>query len=58
VGAALDFRARRTDASMRQIFSTSEGTVKAHMKSILPWLSARDLTKGVTIAVKRGIIDV
>jgi DNA-binding NarL/FixJ family response regulator len=36
----------------------SEGTVKAHMKSILPKLSARDRTHAVMIAVKRGIIDV
>ena len=36
----------------------SEGTVKAHMKNILPKLSARDRTHAVMIAVKRGIIDV
>jgi DNA-binding NarL/FixJ family response regulator len=36
----------------------SEGTVKAHMKSIMPKLSARDRTHAVMIAVKRGIIDV
>ena len=36
----------------------SEGTVKAHMKSILPKLGARDRTHAVMIAVKRGIIDV
>jgi DNA-binding NarL/FixJ family response regulator len=35
----------------------SEGTVKAHMKSILPKLSAQDRTHAVMIAVKRGIID-
>jgi len=35
----------------------SEGTVKAHMKSILPKLSARDRTHAVMIAVKRGILD-
>ncbi len=38
--------------------SISEGTVKAHMKSILPKLAARDRTHAVMIAVKRGIIDV
>ena len=38
--------------------SISEGTVKAHMKSILPKLTARDRTHAVMIAVKRGIIDV
>jgi DNA-binding NarL/FixJ family response regulator len=36
----------------------SEGTVKAHMKSILPKLGARDRTHAVMIAVKRGIIEV
>jgi DNA-binding NarL/FixJ family response regulator len=38
--------------------SVSEGTVKAHMKSILPKLGARDRTHAVMIAVKRGILDV
>jgi DNA-binding NarL/FixJ family response regulator len=36
----------------------SEGTVKAHMKSILPKLGARDRTHAVMIAVRRGILDV
>jgi DNA-binding NarL/FixJ family response regulator len=36
----------------------TEGTVKAHMKSILPKLGARDRTHAVMIAVKRGILDV
>jgi DNA-binding NarL/FixJ family response regulator len=35
----------------------SEGTVKAHMKSILPKLKASDRTHAVTIALKRGILD-
>lgn len=35
----------------------TEGTVKAHMKSILAKLSARDRTHAVAIAVKRGIVD-
>jgi DNA-binding NarL/FixJ family response regulator len=38
--------------------SISEGTVKAHMKSILPKLGATDRTHAVMIAVKRGILDV
>ena len=38
--------------------SISEETVKAHMKSILGKLSANDRTHAVTIALKRGIIDV
>jgi len=36
----------------------TEGTVKAHLKSILPKLGARDRTHAVMIAVKRGILEV
>lgn len=36
----------------------SEGTVKTHMKSILPKLDASDRTHAVTIAIKRGILDI
>jgi DNA-binding NarL/FixJ family response regulator len=36
----------------------SEETVKAHMKSILAKLGAKDRTHAVTIALKRGIIEV
>jgi DNA-binding NarL/FixJ family response regulator len=36
----------------------SEETVKAHMKSILAKLGAKDRTHAVTIALKRGIIDI
>ena len=35
----------------------SEGTVKTHMKSILPKLNANDRTQAVIIALKRGILD-
>jgi len=35
----------------------SEGTVKTHMKSILPKLNANDRTHAVTIALRRGILD-
>ena len=35
----------------------SEGTVKGHMKSILPKLDASDRTHAVMIALKRGILD-
>jgi DNA-binding NarL/FixJ family response regulator len=34
-----------------------EGTVKTHMKSILPKLDATDRTHAVMIALKRGILD-
>jgi DNA-binding NarL/FixJ family response regulator len=36
----------------------SEETVKVHMKNILSKLDANDRTHAVTIAVKRGIIDI
>jgi DNA-binding NarL/FixJ family response regulator len=36
----------------------AEGTVKTHMKSILPKLDASDRTHAVTIALKRGILDI
>lgn len=36
----------------------SEDTVKAHMKSILAKLGANDRTHAVTIALRRGIMDV
>jgi DNA-binding NarL/FixJ family response regulator len=36
----------------------SEDTIKAHMKNIMSKLSANDRTHAVTIAIKRGIIDV
>jgi DNA-binding NarL/FixJ family response regulator len=35
----------------------AEGTVKTHMKSILPKLAASDRTHAVMIALKRGILD-
>jgi len=37
--------------------SITEDTVKAHVKSILSKLAANDRTHAVTIALKRGIIE-
>ena len=37
--------------------SVTEDTVKAHVKSILSKLGANDPTHAVTIAVRRGIIE-
>ena len=37
--------------------SLSEETVKAHMKNILSKLDANDRTHAVTIALRRGIIE-
>jgi DNA-binding NarL/FixJ family response regulator len=36
----------------------SEDTVKAHVKSILSKLAANDRTHAVTIAMRRGFLDV
>jgi DNA-binding NarL/FixJ family response regulator len=41
-----------------QRLHVSEETIKAHMKSILSKLGANDRTHAVTIAVKRGIIEI
>jgi DNA-binding NarL/FixJ family response regulator len=38
--------------------SISEDTVKAHMKSILSKLGANDRTHAVTIAMRRGFLDI
>ena len=38
--------------------SVSEETVKAHMKNILSKLGASDRTHAVTIALRRGIIEI
>jgi DNA-binding NarL/FixJ family response regulator len=38
--------------------AVSEETVKAHMRSILSKLGANDRTHAVTIALKRGIIEI
>lgn len=40
------------------LLSISEVTVKAHLRSIFAKLDARDRTQAVTVAFKRGIIDV
>ena len=41
-----------------QHLKVSEETIKAHMKNILSKLSANDRTHAVTIALKRGIIEI
>lgn len=45
-----------SNKSVAGLLSISEETVKAHMKSILAKLDARDRTHAVTIAIKRGIL--
>ena len=41
-----------------KLLNVSEETIKAHMKNILSKLGANDRTHAVTIALKRGIIEI
>lgn len=41
-----------------EILNVTEGTVKAHMKSIIAKLGAKDRTHAVLLALKRGILEV
>ena len=41
-----------------QTLNVTEGTVKAHMKSIIAKLGAKDRTHAVLLALKRGILEV
>jgi two-component system NarL family response regulator len=41
-----------------ETLNVSEGTVKAHMKSIISKLGAKDRTHAVLLALKRGILEV
>lgn len=68
VAGALPLSAREVDV-LREVargghnreigtrLGISEDTVKAHMKSIMSRLGARDRTHAVTIALQRGIIE-
>jgi len=48
----------RANKEIGQLLSVSEDTVKAHMKSIFSKLGVADRTLAVTIAVKRGLIEI
>ena len=48
----------RSNKRVSAMLDVSEETVKAHMRSILGKLSANDRTHAVTIAIKRGFIEV
>lgn len=50
--------AGRSNKLIAAELAISEGTVKAHLKSILPKLSASSRTHAITIALRRGILDV
>lgn len=50
--------AGNSNKMVAQRLAVSEETVKAHMKNILSKLGANDRTHAVTIALKRGIIDI
>jgi len=47
----------RANKEIAQAMSLSEETVKAHMKSIFAKLGVNDRTHAVTLAVRRGIIE-
>lgn len=49
--------AGNTNKRIAQHLGISEETVKAHVRSILSKLSANDRTHAVTIAIRRGIIE-
>ena len=40
-----------------EILNVTEGTVKAHMKSIIAKLGAKDRTHAVLLAIRRGILE-
>ncbi len=40
-----------------EILNVTEGTVKAHMKSIIAKLGAKDRTHAVLLAIRRGFLD-
>lgn len=50
--------AGNANKNVAQHLKVSEETVKAHMKNILSKLGANDRTHAVTIALKRGIIEI
>jgi len=50
--------AGKANKMVAQRLNVSEETVKAHMKNILSKLGANDRTHAVTIALKRGIIEI
>jgi DNA-binding NarL/FixJ family response regulator len=47
----------KANKEVAALLSITEETVKGHMKNILAKLNANDRTHAVTIALKRGIID-
>ena len=49
--------AGRANKEIARDLSVSEDTVKAHLKSVFAKLDVNDRTQAVTLAVKRGIID-
>lgn len=48
----------RTNKEIARELTISTGTVNAHMKNILLKLHAHDRTQAVTVALKRGIIEI
>jgi two-component system, NarL family, response regulator len=57
LGVLTCVAAGNSNREVAEQLSVSEQTVKAHMKNILAKLRAKDRTHAVTIALKRGIIQ-
>ncbi|MDY0749019.1 response regulator transcription factor [Paucibacter sp. R3-3] len=58
LGVLREVAAGNSNRSVAMKLGISEETVKVHMKNILGKLAANDRTHAVTIALKRGVIDV
>jgi len=58
VEVLLQVAAGNANKKIADHLNISEETVKAHMKNILAKLGANDRTHAVTIALKRGIIEI
>ena len=58
VEVLLQVAAGNANKKIADHLNISEETVKAHMKNILAKLAANDRTHAVTIALKRGIIEI
>ena len=58
VGVLRLIAAGNSNKKVAALLGISEETVKAHVRSILSKLGAHDRTHAVTIALKRGIIEV
>src|ERR1700761_821980 len=57
IGVLISVAEGKANKEIARKLSISEDTVKAHLKSIFAKLDVDDRTEAVTVALKRGIID-